>query len=309
MKLFILSKKDIKLSEAEVRAQFSRHKCIIKDEFMFVNSISKKYERLAYTKEVYSVLFSCKMSKLIETIKNYNWNKIIKKKTFKIESDFQKKEIALIIWFCLKNPKVQMKNPDILIRLFLVKGIVYATKFEWKNENKCLDRKPHTRPGFYPASIDPQLAKAMVNLAGVKGVIVDPFVGTAGILIEAAYLNHKCIGIDRNMKMLELAKMNIKHYKLKNVEIKHGDARTFYYRCPVIVTEPPFGKNTRSEDLISLYTLFLENAKRSTSKIVINFPSTVDYKKIIKKTGWKITNEFSWYIHKSLTRMILTLTI
>ena len=49
--------------------------------------------------------------------------------------------------------------------------------------------------------------------------------------------------------------------------------------------ELPFGKNTKSQDLLLLYSRFLENAKKSTAKIVVSFPHFVDYKTICRKTA------------------------
>jgi len=50
-------------------------------------------------------------------------------------------------------------------------------------------RKPHMRPGFHPSSLNPKLARAFVNLTGIrKGTIVDMFCGTGGILIEAGLI-------------------------------------------------------------------------------------------------------------------------
>ena len=58
MKLFVLSKKDIGLSVSEVRSRYSGKDIVFHEDYLFVNSRSKKYTRLAYTKEVYKILES-----------------------------------------------------------------------------------------------------------------------------------------------------------------------------------------------------------------------------------------------------------
>lgn len=306
-KIFVLSKKNLSLSIAEVQAQYDRAPNVLKGNCLFVKSRKKCYKRLAFTKEVYDVLFSCSKKVLLKKIKKYDWNKKING-TYCVRSVQQEREIAGVIWQLLKNPRVSLETPETLIHFFFIGGIVYCCILGWENDNACLQRKPHTRPGFYPASLDPQLARAMVNLAGVqKGVIVDPFCGTGGILIEAAFLGHRCYGYDHSVWMLKKCVQNIAHYCLRNVVLQQGDARTFFKKCAAIVTDPPFGKNTKKQDIAALYHAFLENAKRSTQRIVMNFPNTVNHKQIIRTTGWKMQKEFSWYVHNSLTRMIVVL--
>ncbi len=307
MKLFIISQKHLPLSIAEAQTQYDGAPHVLKGNYLFVKSRKKWYERLAFTKEVYNILFSCSKKGLLKKIKRYDWNKKING-TYCVRSVQQEREIAGMVWQLLKKPQVSLETPETLIHFFFIGDTVYCCILGWKNDNACLQRKPHTRPGFYPASLDPQLARAMVNLAGVhKGIIVDPFCGTGGILIEAAFLGHCCYGYDSSAWMLKKCVQNIAHYGLKNIVIQQNDARTFFKNCAAIVTDPPFGKNTKSQDIVALYTAFLENAKQSTNKIVMNFPNTVNHKQIIRATGWNIQKEFSWYIHNSLTRMIVVL--
>ncbi len=163
------------------------------------------------------------------------------------------------------------------------------------------------RKEFYPASLDPQLALAMINLsASSKGPVDAPFCGTGGILIEGAVSKRKMFGFDVSAWMLEKCKKNLQQYGL-SVIVTQGNATTFKKKCAAVVTELPFGKNTKSQDLVSLYTAFLLNAAKNTKTVVASFPDFVKYKKIIKKTGWKLQHDFSWYLHKSLTKHVVVL--
>lgn len=311
MKLFILSQKHLPLSIAEVEALYPDALVEVNDHIAFVKSEKKYYEQLTFTKAVHDILFFCSPKNIFSLIKKYPWGKLIKN-PYCIRSPLEERKIAAEIWHSLQKPNVSLENPKTEIHFIFIGKKVYATKLLWENDNTCLQRKPHTRPGFYPASLDPQLARAMVNLSGVvsdrKGrAIVDPFCGTGGILIEAAFLRHRCYGYDYSSWMLKKCKQNIAHYDLKNVVLQQGDAKTFLKKCAAIVTDPPYGKNTKSQDIVALYHAFLENAKQSTNKMVMNFPNTVDYRKIIRSTQWRIQKEFSWYVHGSLTRMIVVL--
>jgi len=307
MKLFVLSKKNCGLSFSEVCGVYKTVKQ--HDTFVFVETENTNYQRLAFTKEVYDVLFHCLRKDIVASLETYNWNNIIKNKTYKIESDTYKERILSVIWARLKHPHVDLKQPEVLIRFFFIGTTVYATTREWKNTYDFLSRKPHLRPSFYPASLDPQLARCMVNLARVRGngTILDPFCGTGGIVIEAAFSGTNVVGYDTSSWMLKKCKENIAYYNLKNVRLEKKDATTFRKKCAAIVTEPPFGKNTKSQDLDTLYYDFLVNAKKNTKRIVMTFPHWIQWEKIVLKSGWMIVNHFSWYVHKSMTREIAVL--
>lgn len=312
MKLFVVSQKNKPLSIAEVKALYPKTIAGVTEHFVFVKSKKNYYEKLAYTKGVYDILFCSNKKKLFSFIKKQNWNKIIKN-PYCVRSSWEERRIAALIWDTLKNPKVSLGHPQTEIHLFFIGKKVFVTKLIWKNELKFLQRKAQYRPGFYPASLDPQLALAMVNLSGVigsngkgGGTIIDPFCGTGGILIEAAFSGRKAIGFDISNWMLEKCKTNLAHYGLeKKVTVTQGDATTFRKKCDAIITELPFGKNTKSQDLELLYSQFLENAARNTNKIVVSFPDFVDYKKLIQKSKWKIKEQFLWYLHHSMSKWIV----
>jgi len=97
-------------------------------------------------------------------------------------------------------------------------------------------------------------------------------------------------------------KTNLKKYKIK-AKLKQADALTI--KAKNIATELPFGRNTKKQDLINLYTKFLKNCKKNKSNLVITFPNTINFKKIIKP--YKIKHEFKIYVHKSLTKTIVVL--
>lgn len=323
MYLFILSQKHLPIALAEARALYGTTNVTASEEYAFVKSSKSKntkkntkplYQKLAFTKAAYDILFSCSQKNLETELKKFPWNKIILG-TFCARSSLDERKFAGIIWDQLKNkthknPCVDLQHPDTLIHFFFISKKVFVTKQLWKNTNTFLERKAQHRPGFYPASLHPQLALGMVNLSGVVSntkIIVDPFCGTGGILIEAALSGRKCFGYDISKWMLEKCTENLKHYQIKNAAVQQGDATTFRKKCDAIVTELPFGKNTKSQDLILLYTRFLQNASRNTSTIVMSFPDFIDYKKICQKTKWKIQYDFAWYLHASLSKHIVVL--
>ena len=319
MYVFVLSQKNLTLALAEARALYGARNVSASHEHAFVKSTKKTteekkplYEKLAFTKAAYDILFSCSAKKLEKNLKKYAWNKTING-TFCVRSSTDERKFASIIWGSLKHPHVDLVNPDLLIHFFFISKKVYVTKQLWQNSHTFLDRKAQHRPGFYPASLHPQLALGMVNLSGVvsrysnSGLIVDPFCGTGGILIETALSGRKCAGFDISNWMLEKCLQNLLFYQIKNVLVQKGDATTFRKKCAAIVTELPFGKNTKSQDLILLYTSFLKNAAQNTSTVVVSFPDFVNYKKICRQEKWKIVSDFRWYLHASLSKHVVVL--
>ncbi|MBI5073037.1 hypothetical protein HZA99_04420, partial [Candidatus Woesearchaeota archaeon] len=311
-----LSQKHLPLALAEARALYGTANVTASEEYAFVKHIKETkgkplYQKLAFTKAVYEILFSCSRKELENRLRKYPWNKTIIG-AFCVRSSVDERKLAGIIWDALKkktgkDPHVDLAKPDTLIHFFFIKNKVFATKQLWQNLNSFLERKAQHRPGFYPASLHPQLALGMVHLSGASGTIVDPFCGTGGILIEAGLSGCRCAGFDISKWMLEKCHENLKYYGIKNIIVQHGDATTFRKKCAAIVTELPFGKNTKSQDFILLYTRFLENASRNTSIVVVSFPDFVDYKKICRATNWKIVSDFQWYLHASLSKHVVVL--
>lgn len=62
---------------------------------------------------------------------------------------------------------------------------------------ECIKRKGYT--------VNPKIARALVNLSGVKDkeLFLDPFCGTGGILIEACMVGARIIGADVQDKMVK----------------------------------------------------------------------------------------------------------
>ncbi|HLC20391.1 MAG TPA: methyltransferase domain-containing protein [Candidatus Nanoarchaeia archaeon] len=172
--------------------------------------------------------------------------------------------------------------------------------------NKYQERRAHLLPAPHPAMSHPKIARVMVNLSKAKQIL-DPFCGAGGILIEAALCRIKAKGFDIDNRMIKRTETNLKHCGIKNVTIKQQDATTFTETAEAVVTDLPYAKNTKvSAPLDELYTAFFRNLKKNKIKrAVIGFPDTIDYKKFTK--GFTIENEFTYYLHKSLSKKIVVM--
>lgn len=344
--IFHLKKPYIELAKQEIIELIKPKKFFLIDDLFFLEKkYSKKLisflsKRLGFSHSIYRLIFFSDKYSLIKKIEFFNWNKVYKK-DFCVRyhgKSFNEREIANIIYKLLDNlrrnkkPKVNLKKPNTKIVFFEksnkeIIGSLFLCDID-KSYNK---RKAHLRPGFHPTSLSPDLAKACINLTGLKkGIIFDPFCGSGGILIEAALMGFYVIGNDIINKQLELAKKNFDYFNIKNYKLFNLDSLTlnknllkilldkkineFNFKNFSFVSDLPYGKgsySSLSKNLFNLYYNFLLNLKKFNlkNKIVLIIPHFVDYKNIIKKSGWRIKFSFNYYVHKSLTRVILVLAL
>ncbi|MBW2993758.1 hypothetical protein KY317_04250, partial [Candidatus Woesearchaeota archaeon] len=94
-----------------------------------------------------------------------------------------------------------------------LKRLAYVRKIDRRElEQKFGLRKPHLKPGFHPVSLNPKLARAMVNLTGIrKGIILDCFCGVGGILVEAGLIGLKPVGYDIDQRMTDASRINLEY--------------------------------------------------------------------------------------------------
>ncbi|MFB6128173.1 MAG: TIGR01177 family methyltransferase, partial [Halorhabdus sp.] len=72
-------------------------------------------------------------------------------------------------------------------------------------------RAPTDRPFFQPGSMDPTLARALVNVAGARPDtrVLDPMCGTGGLLLEASRVGSTVVGVDALEKMVRGTRENL----------------------------------------------------------------------------------------------------
>jgi len=318
--LFLLSGENAKLAKAEVLALVKAKDYKFEDRVLILKSkenIENSIKRLAYAKKIFKILFSCKKNKLIAYFENYDWNKVYKKDfsiriinlaNKKTESE---KFFAKFVWNKVKNPKVNLENPKTPITIVLTENNAYACLLLEENSENFEKRKAHLRPGLLPISLHPKLARAVVNLTGIKQgeILYDTFCGTGGILIEAELIGCKTIGYDIYDKALKCAKENLDYCKIKNYKLFKKDALTIKNKINYLATDLPYGRGSIAErDLENFYLKFLKNLRKILRKrAVIIFPDNINYRKLIKNAKLKIIGEFDYYIHRSMTKKIVVL--
>ena len=278
---------------------------------------NKILERLAFTHGIFEVFFISDEDKILQDIINFNFNKHYKE-NFRVknlnltgkETEFSERRLGEMIYERLQNPHVKLTNPKTQFFFIFASEKIICCRLIKNISKDFFQRKPHMKPEMHPTGLSPKLAKALINLTGIKkGTITDPFCGSGGILVEAGLMGMNSIGYDIDRIMLKRAEINLKHYKVKKYKIEQKDATSLNHEIDYIVTELPFGKNSKitakPEELNQAFFRTLD--KILMKKAVIAIHDNIDHKNMIKNTKLRINKEFSYYIHKSMTKKILLL--
>ncbi len=172
-------------------------------------------------------------------------------------------------------------------------------------------RKPTDRPFFQPGSMDPDLARALVNIAGARpgSTVLDPMCGTGGILIEAGLVGAEVIGMDVQKKMAAGSSANLDAALDGGWAVLRGDASSLPLvdgAVDTVVFDTPYGRQSKIEgELGDLVHDALREARRVASRCVI--VGDRPWAQTAKRAGWRTEAAFSRPVHRSLTRYIVVL--
>jgi tRNA (guanine10-N2)-dimethyltransferase len=289
-----------------------------------LTSLKMIAKRFSYTHEVCKLLIETDKVDLNSEIQKYRWNDLIKKdyavrvkrmdKTDKFDTSEVEWELGGIINNLVENVRVNLRDPSSFIRIIFIDNKILVTERLFKIDKKHFyNLKPHKRPFFYPGSMSPKLARCMVNLTGVKegDLVLDPFCGTGGILIEAGIMRARVVGVDIDERMVEGTIKNLKHCGVKNYEVFKEDARKIElpYKVNAVATDPPYGisASTGGEESKNLYAqslITIEKLLTDEGKLCMATPHYMDIKGLIEDTNFEIIEQHHIRMHKSLTRVI-----
>lgn len=209
---------------------------------------------------------------------------------------------------------VDLLNPNSRILCFEDDKGKYDIAIETPIERDFNDRKPHKRPYFHPTSLNPKMARVLVNLARVKrgDTILDPFCGTGGILIEAGLIGMRVLGCDISDDMVEGCTRNLIHYGVVNGRIRACDAlklADFSEKVDAIVTDLPYGRSSymTDRDKERFYGGFMASAAAALASgkhLVVVLPASAT---LPPAPEFELRETHAVYVHKSLTRNIFVL--
>ncbi len=212
--------------------------------------------------------------------------------------------------------RVNLENPDIVYAGVLMPGKFFLT----------LQVKPYTRPDIgaralkfrmfsHPSSLDPRLARAMVNLSRArKGCkFLDCFCGAGGVLLEAYLMGCIAYGIDIKLKMLIGCSMNLFQYSSYAFTVL-GDARRLMVReksIDAVATDPPYGRSTflpsNLKDLLSEAISQSHDVLKDKRFMCFAAPIDARAEDLVSKREFEILTRIPFRVHKSLTRVFYVL--
>ena len=308
-------------------------------------------KRLAYTHEIHELILRTNLSKLEDDFKNVNWKEYIVDDFVVRIKRFDKVEIKtpalerrlghLLLTYDIDENivnednkednefsdftndfKVNLKDPNSFIRVVATKNEIFVAYEKFKlNKQHFQKIKPHKRPFFFPGSMSPKLARCMVNLAHIKKdqILLDPFCGTGGILIEGGMIGAKLIGSDINWNMKNGTLVNLDYcttidycdIKKEDYEAYHIDVRELklYEKVDAVVTDPPYGISTSTAGVKDgkIFHQFLESIDYNMKKnayLCIAHPHYLDIDPVLEDLDFELLDRHKIKMHKSLTRII-----
>ena len=175
------------------------------------------------------------------------------------------------------------------------------------------ERRPRRRPFFHPTAMQSKLARTMVNLAQPKkgDLLLDPFCGAGGMLIEAGLMGCKVVGFDAKPHMLRGGAKNLKHFKIDFRGLAIADARFApVTQVDCIATDPPYGRSasTLGTSTRLIVEDFLDNVGGVLprgGKICMAAPQTAKIAETAEAAGFRHLESHFVFVHRSLTREIV----
>jgi tRNA (guanine10-N2)-dimethyltransferase len=224
-----------------------------------------------------------------------------------------------------------LKNADVVFRLTLTDKAIFGVLAADIDRGAYEHRSPQKKPFFYPGVLMPRVARALCNIAGItkESVVVDPFCGTAGILLEAGLLGAQVIGVDAQKKIIDGADVNMSAYCAKTgrllskeerekqmhpkYDLMVGDACGLPIAdesADAIITDPPYGRSAaiKADSIEKLYNDSFKEMYRILKKekkaVVV---SEMSIENFAENAGFQITAIYKQRVHRSLTRTITVL--
>jgi tRNA (guanine10-N2)-dimethyltransferase len=209
--------------------------------------------------------------------------------------------------------KVNLRSPQ---KVFL--GILTQDRFVFGLQRAEIptkpffERNPQKRPFFHPTAMSAKLARCMVNLAQPRAdeIVLDPFCGTASMLIEAAMMGCRVLGFDVQSKMVKGSSRNLSAFDIEPEGLIVADAKSLpIHAVDCVVTDPPYGRSATTlgwttQQIIDSFLTRIEEILRTGRRLCIAAPKSVKIGELGSALGLKHVESHLVYVHRSLTREI-----
>lgn len=299
--IYRLVGEDIELAEAELNgflnSQEIGEKASVREKIGETDAEPSQLKRLALVHEVSKKISE---NKEIEDIEPPEVNNSFAVRTENISGrEIEKASIESQIGSIIKEEhnSVDLEDPERVFKAYIMKEtILLGEVVEDIDRGLFKKRKNDLRPFSSPISMDPVLARVLVNLSGVKpgDRLLDPFCGTGGILIEAGLCGIGVSGRDISEEMVKGSETNLEEYGIISHDIDEKDISEIDTDgVDAIVTDLPYGQASKeTEDAVESFLNTLDEFKGKTV-FMYDEASIGNYEA-----------DYSIYVHKNLTRYI-----
>ncbi len=209
---------------------------------------------------------------------------------------------------------VDLHSPRSEVRIVFSKRVWVGRLLGSVDRPSFEKRKNRYMPFFYPASVHPKFARALVNISLVREGerLLDPFCGTGAIVAEASMIGLDAIGTDLSEKMIEGSRRNLKHLGAE-ADLRVCDVGEIAHdvgNVEGIATDPPYGKSTSTngESIPALYErsfkAFADVLDKGARAAIV-----VPDKRLLRKAdAFEFSESHELWVHRSLTRHFCVLT-
>jgi tRNA (guanine10-N2)-dimethyltransferase len=284
--------------------------------------------RSAFTRLCGLELFNCKAetSEIVKSMRSISLNEVLmEKESFavrvkhvknyasKINGMTLEKKLGELVLNKKAKAKVNLNNPDKTFTGILTDGkFIFGVKHAEIPPKPFVERRPKKKPFFHPSAMPAKLARCMVNLAKPKAeeLLLDPFCGTGSMLIEAALIGCRVLGLDIQRRMAKGTLKNLAYFNIEPEGTVVADARNLpITKVDCVVTDPPYGRSATTlkrttkqivEEVLKSGYDMLERARR----VCMAAPKTLNISRVGIALGYKHLESHFVYVHRSLTREI-----
>lgn len=208
--------------------------------------------------------------------------------------------------------RVSLDNPDVELTVVRDKRDYLMLTRPRRMSQRWAVRRPRARAFFHPSAIFPKFSRLLVNLSGGRTgqTFLDPFCGTGSLLLEAAEIGMRPVGIDLLERMVVGAMRNKVKFEQEWLGVIRADSRRLpLFTVDAIATDIPYGRvsttsgsSTRQilENLINGASSLLT----SGSRLVVMHPESLA---VEGGRDFLVDEELHVPVHKKLTRTITVL--
>jgi len=213
--------------------------------------------------------------------------------------------------------RLDLSKPELTFAVIITPSTYFVGLLRYvRPARQFSDRLAKQRPFMTPSTLQPKLARCMVNLGANAPAcnILDPFSGSGAILVECGLLGHPYVGLEIAGWISRGCLRNLKAYLAGEEMVVQADARQPPLRRGVgsIVTDPPYGRSASisGKSLPELMEDFFSNigdVMAPSGRMCLASPLGKHIGDIAVRQGFSVKESHRLYVHGTLTREVMVL--